>query len=297
MRVLFIGSPLSGSSCLASVARRADVAGVIELAQDDVDPAFGVSLIETARALSWPFLVARGDDPRTESFVSATRPELIVTVGDRSLIAAELCAEIPAVRLHPGFVPSWRGHHALQRAIAAGERELGATALWDDGQHGGATIAERRARMTSEQDVGDAIEMLEPLFGDLTSDVLALASSGFLARDARGPLGQARSNKEEPVARRIDWTQDSETVMNQVRALSRPFPGAFSEIGGGRVTIWRARAGMPQGPGAVGAIWRADGKRFYVNCGEGSLEVLDADWTDRAAPRVGESFEALERAA
>jgi methionyl-tRNA formyltransferase len=95
----------------------------------------------------------------------------------------------------------------------------------------------------------------------------------------------------------IDWSANSESIANLVRAVARPYPGAFSWIAGGRITIWKARTGMQRGPGSIGSIWRADRNRFFVNCGEGSLEVLDFELEGASRPRVGDRLEPLERAA
>lgn len=299
MRVLFAGSNLSGSSPLAALARHAEVAGVIEVAQDGVDPSSGSSLIETARVLGWPFLAVGEGDPRLDGFVRALRPALIVTAGDRSILTPELARSAPlgAIRLHPGLLPRWSGASALQLAIASGERELGVTALWDDGSEAGEVLAERRCAFASHQDIADALAMLEPFAGELAGEVLALAMNGQLARAVRVARPSATIVAAHAPDARIDWTLDSEKVLNRVRAFARPFNGAFTRLDGGRLTIWRARAALPQGPGDVGTVWRTDGQRFCVNCGEGSLEVLEAQWTGRGSPRVGDSFDGLERAA
>ena len=82
-----------------------------------------------------------------------------------------------------------------------------------------------------------------------------------------------------------------------VRAVTRPYPGAFSRLANGRLTIWKARAGTARGPGSSGSIWRAEHNRFFVNCGEGSLEVLDFEVEGTLQPRVGDRLESWERAA
>ena len=64
-----------------------------------------------------------------------------------------------------------------------------------------------------------------------------------------------------------------------------------------RITIWKARAGFPRGPGSIGAVGRAAGPRVCVNCGEGSREVLEYEMDGARRPRVGERLDPMERAA
>lgn len=38
----------------------------------------------------------------------------------------------------------------------------------------------------------------------------------------------------------IDWSRTAHEILNFIRALSRPYPGAFSRIGGGKIYFWKA---------------------------------------------------------
>jgi methionyl-tRNA formyltransferase len=74
---------------------------------------------------------------------------------------------------------------------------------------------------------------------------------------------------------RIDWSASAVDVDRLVRAVTRPFPGAFSELEGDRRVIWRAEPG-PDLDAAPGTLM-ADGDVTLVACGTGSLRVLEAE--------------------
>jgi methionyl-tRNA formyltransferase len=83
----------------------------------------------------------------------------------------------------------------------------------------------------------------------------------------------------------IDWTWDSTDVYNFVRALTRPYPGAFSWLDGQRWLIWQtallpgeiisdARPGEVLGP-VFSPVESACGQ--MVACGKGALVLLQVD--------------------
>ena len=59
-----------------------------------------------------------------------------------------------------------------------------------------------------------------------------------------------------------------------MRAVTRPFPGAFFEHDGGRAMIWRAEP-APAVNAEPGAVLR-EGGQTLIGCGSGSLRVLEA---------------------
>jgi methionyl-tRNA formyltransferase len=81
----------------------------------------------------------------------------------------------------------------------------------------------------------------------------------------------------------VDWTRSSADVYNFVRALTRPYPGAFSYLGDDRIAIWHC-ALLPAGmrgdarPGEVlGPVVspRAGACGQLVACGDGAVVVLE----------------------
>ena len=76
----------------------------------------------------------------------------------------------------------------------------------------------------------------------------------------------------------INWEQDVFEIYNLVRAITKPYPGAYSEVNGEKMTIWKAQPldtrtdTIQMKPGEI--IWVAeDLKKFVVKCLGGSLLV------------------------
>lgn len=78
----------------------------------------------------------------------------------------------------------------------------------------------------------------------------------------------------------IDWRQDCREVYDFVRALTRPYPGAFTTVGGKTMQLWQSKFIQQDGsildgttPGEVLLIY--PGGEVLVRCGEGLLLVTD----------------------
>jgi methionyl-tRNA formyltransferase len=81
--------------------------------------------------------------------------------------------------------------------------------------------------------------------------------------------------RRTPEDGRVDWNQSVEEVDRLIRAVTRPYPGAFTDTPFGRVTIWRGEPvrGHDQPPGS----WVLRDGNLLVGCGGGCLRVLEAE--------------------
>jgi methionyl-tRNA formyltransferase len=72
----------------------------------------------------------------------------------------------------------------------------------------------------------------------------------------RVPQDHARATftcKRLPEDNLIDWTQPSEHIYNLIRAVTAPYPGAYTYLEGKKLTIWAAKR-VPDIPCYVGRV-------------------------------------------
>ncbi|HWJ93442.1 MAG TPA: formyltransferase, partial [Telluria sp.] len=72
----------------------------------------------------------------------------------------------------------------------------------------------------------------------------------------------------KPEDGRIDWTKPAQEVYNLHRAVAPPYPGAFTDIGGRRYVIERARLAKQSLPSLPPGLAVLDNVIFGV-CGDG----------------------------
>jgi methionyl-tRNA formyltransferase len=81
--------------------------------------------------------------------------------------------------------------------------------------------------------------------------------------------------RRRPENGRIDWSASAREVHNLVRALTHPYPGAFTDVFGSRTFLWKTRVpGLGAHDNFPGQV-RLESGSLYVACGDDFyLEIL-----------------------
>jgi methionyl-tRNA formyltransferase len=234
-----------------------------------------------ARELGVPVLQPeRLSDPGSVEQLLAAEPDVLVVCAYGQIIAQHVLDSTETVVVHPSLVPHWRGAAPVERALMAGETELGVcvlrmTAGVDEGPVGDA----RRVHVPRDADAGRAYELLAPAAVEGVAATLDRIAAGTMQwRPQEGDVTYAA--KIGPDDKEIDWSRPAVAIADQVRALS-PHIGAVTELAGRRTRIWRASPG--EGP-----VPAAGPDRLVVATGEGWLDVHELQQEGRTRVTAGE---------
>jgi methionyl-tRNA formyltransferase len=227
---------------------------------------------DTATELGLPFIYA--DDPRAPELaaVAAAQPDLIFSFYYRAMIPMTLLAlaRAGAFNMHGSLLPHFRGRAPTNWAVLMGATETGATLH----------------EMVAAPDAGAIVDQSAvPILPDDTArqvfDKVTVAAEQVLWRSLPAILAGRAPRRPNDVSKgsyfggrkaedgRIDWSQPAAAVYNLIRAVAPPYPGAFTEIGGRRLVVARARR-LPGEPlaGRQSGLQVADGRIVGV-CGDG----------------------------
>jgi methionyl-tRNA formyltransferase len=210
-------------------------------------------------------------------------PDVLVACAYGQIVGRAVLDALPCVVVHPSLVPRWRGAAPVERALMAGETELGVTVLrMTAGVDEGPVAETRVVHVAREADAGQAYAALAPVAVEALQATLAAMAAGTVVwEEQRGePTYAAKIAPEERV---IDWTCGAQEIVDRVRALA-PHIGAVTELLGERTRIWRAapverlpeatRRG-PLEPAIPGAPLVVGGDRLFFAAGDGAVEVLE----------------------
>ena len=211
--------------------------------------------------------------------VRACEPDFLFSFYYRQMLKRPLLASARrgAYNVHGSLLPKYRGRVPINWAILHGETETGATLH----------------AMTEKADAGDIVDQIAvPILPDDTArevlDKVTVAAEMVLHRSVPPLLaGTAKLTPQDPSkasyfgSRRpedglIEWRRPAREVHNLVRAVTRPYPGAFCDTAAGRLTLWRTRVDNGGVPGAPALTVENGG--LVARCRDGSLlTVLDAE--------------------
>jgi len=283
VRVVFLGNHTVGVTALqALLSCGAEVSAVVAHPEDEEDGVRYASVYDFARRRNLNTARLAGSDAGLETFIANARPDLIWITDYRYLVGDAVIALAPAgaVNLHPSLLPRYRGRAPINWAIINGETRLGLTAHFvDDGMDSGDIIEQVGFYLERDEDVGVALERLIPLYDRMSRSVFGAFLTGKVVRAPQDHSLATVYPRRTPEDGVIDWAQDAERVRDFVRALARPYPGAFAFLRGERCSIWRATAAYSDAgnapAAAPGTVISADRDGFRVQAGEGCVDVSE----------------------
>jgi methionyl-tRNA formyltransferase len=186
-------------------------------------------------------------------------------------------APLGAWNVHASLLPRYRGAAPIERAIMAGERETGVTIIrMDEGLDTGPMALRRPTEIPPDMTGGELTELLSQLGANAIVEALTLLDEGRLNVSEQDSLKATYAPKLLDKDKIVRWGEGVRGVHDLVRALApgigaRAFHAGFD----GPVKIWRTGVEDESTPGGTpGAISTSDG-RISVQCGFGTLEVLE----------------------
>jgi UDP-4-amino-4-deoxy-L-arabinose formyltransferase / UDP-glucuronic acid dehydrogenase (UDP-4-keto-hexauronic acid decarboxylating) len=207
--------------------------------------------------------------------IRALEPEALFSFYYRKIVGKELLA-IPTAgcfNLHGSLLPKYRGCAPANWAILNGETETGVTlhhmvAKADAGD----IVGQRRVSIEPKDDAATLNRKLAEAAKPLLDELLPLIRTGKAPRTPQDESAATYFGRRSPKDGEIDWRRPAAEIANLVRAVTRPYPGAFTHSRGTQVSIWEAEAQPQTAAGKQpGTIVSAD--PLDVACGSGTLRV------------------------
>jgi len=265
----------TGHACLKLLLDRGERVVLIAINRENPEEkAWYPSVAELARAHGIePVVMENPLDPQAIARVRSLRCDLLFSFYYRRLLPEEMLSEPPlgAWNMHGSLLPKFRGRAPVNWAVLKGANETGATlhAMTERADRG--AILDQEAVPIGPDDT--AIEVQRRVSAAAVA-VLArrledLKSGAALTQAVpQDEAAATRFGKRTPEDGRIDWTRAAKEVHDLVRAVTHPYPGAFTDIFGEKTFVWQSRlpglAAHDTFPGQV----RAEEDRCFVACGD-----------------------------
>jgi methionyl-tRNA formyltransferase len=250
-----------------------------------------VALQPLAAELSIPVIAtADVNQPKALVDMRALDPDYIFVIG-WSQICREQFRSIPrlgCIGFHPAPLPENRGRAVIPWTILQRRAETGSTIFWlDDGVDSGDILAQSKFPVSqSETAITLYRKHLQALEQLLTQALSSL-------RQGKAPCIAQDHSRASYCAKRtaadgwIDWNQSADSVWTLIRAVGRPYPGAFTFMQGRKMIVWEAELiGTEPFWGLPGQVQVIRGGGALVQCGDRG-HVLLTKVQVQAEPEMG----------
>jgi len=237
------------------------------------------------------------NSPEFIEFIKKMQPNLGI-VGGYSTIFKNALINLPefgTINLHGGRVPQYRGGSPLNWQIINGEREIGISVLrMDERVDAGSVVAESTIQLSLEDDIASIHKKANDLFPKLLVEALSVIDSNstdIRVQDEKHAKYWHQRNEADGM---INWHHmTASKVINTVRAITRPYPGAFTFLNNEKIRIFKAREQAEQICGVPGRIFYLLGEGPLVICADRAvvLEEYARDDGDRIRLSTGMHFD------
>ncbi|MBE6665025.1 MAG: methionyl-tRNA formyltransferase [Ruminococcaceae bacterium] len=264
MRILFMGTPEFARTALWEIQKAypGEIVGVIT--RQDTPKNRGHIMtpppVKTA-ALELSIPVYQPVNLKKENFADILQemnPDIIVVVAYGKLLPPYVL-EYPrfgCINIHGSILPKYRGAAPIQRAILAGEKEMGVTIIK---MAEGLDTGDMYAKATMDSSTGNFEEIhdrLADLGGKLVVETMKKIFDGTAVAEPQDDALSTYASKIEKADRILDFSQPAEIIINKIRTFA-PTPGAETKLPSGKVKITSAIRldEAPEGePGTVAAL-------------------------------------------
>lgn len=192
----------------------------------------------------------------------------------RNLISDEILqsAKAGAYNLHGSLLPKYRGRAPLNWALVNGETETGVTLHKMVKKADAGEIAGQRRVTISEKDTARTLQQkMTEATRALLDEQLPLIRAGDVTLVAQDEKQATSFGRRTPADGELVWSKPARDLYNLVRAVTLPYPGAFSFAGDRKLLVWESTVVPHTGKEAPGTIISVD--PFTIVCGKDALEI------------------------
>lgn len=291
-RILFFGYSEVGHDCLSLLLERGD--HVVALVTHEDQPGEKIwfrTPALAAREHGVPvFTPENVNTPEWRTRLAELQPDLILSVYYRQMIGTRILglARLGGWNIHGSLLPRYRGRAPINWAVLHGESRIGMTLhRMINRADAGAIVDQEGVDLGPRDTAEQAFRKVLPC----ARRILARRIDALLAGTApETPQDEARASTfsgRRPEDGRIDWRQSSGAIFNLIRAVTDPYPGAFTDVGPARLMVWWVEP-APRPPGTVaaapGTVLAAD--PLLVATGDGALLLTRTEWRGAPVPAL-----------
>ena len=249
-----------------------------------------VGIAELAKSQNINVIIADNvNNIDTISRIKDFSPELFVLSGFRQILKKELL-DIPligTINLHAGKLPEYRGGSPLNWQIINGEKfAYLSTIFTDEGIDTGNILKEQKIEILDEDDISSLHKKANELFPKMLLDSIDMVRQNNFGRkqnESNANYWHQRNDSDGY----LDFKNiEAEKIIRIVKAITKPYPGAWGLIQGEKVRLFSAKISELSFKGTPGKIIVSKGINPVVVCKKESIELLNYEFENKPSKRL-----------
>ena len=291
-RILFFGYSQVGYECLSLLIERGDsVIGLFTHEDNPNEKIWFKTPAVAAREKGIPiFTPEKIGTPEWIERIAAMKPDLILSVYYRNMISTKILGLAPlgAFNMHGSLLPRYRGRAPINWAVLHGETRIGMTLhRMVKAPDAGAVVDQEGVDIDPRDTAEQAFRKVLPCARVVLARQIDALLSGTAVEKPQDESKATYFGGRKPEDGRINWASPSASIFNLIRAVTDPYPGAFTDVGASRLMVWWAEADSPAARGRSGRPGEVlSVSPLVVATADSALELTRTEWRPSAAPAL-----------
>lgn len=230
---------------------------------------------ETAESQNIEVLEAiSGRDEKVYRRLKEKEIDMVFLVNYPYVISGDLLSDktIQIFNMHASLLPQYRGRAPLNWAMLCGEKEVGVSLhKVVQGIDAGDILIQQKVPVFQKDYIGDVLNRVKDIYPAILWQAKEMLEEGrvsFLPQGEGSYYGKREKADGEIF---LDWS--GEKIMRYIKALSKPYPGAFLTWKEERIILWRG-AWLPEGQGEKEVPYEKN-HRLIIPLKKGVLNITD----------------------
>nr|WP_321272160.1 bifunctional UDP-4-amino-4-deoxy-L-arabinose formyltransferase/UDP-glucuronic acid oxidase ArnA [uncultured Tolumonas sp.] len=253
-----------------------DIQAVFTHVDDQQENTFFASVAQLCAEHDLPvFAPEDANHPLWIERIQRLAPDVIFSFYYRNLLSQAILDLAPqgAFNLHGSLLPRYRGRAPANWVLVNGETETGVTLHQMTAKPDAGDIVAQQVIAIAHSDTALTLHgKLRSAAESLLADTLPAMKAGNITLQPQDESKASYFGRRTPTDGEIHWYKPAQEIYNLVRAVTQPYPGAFTFAGDRKLLVWKASVVPARGgnhtPGTIISI-----DPLQVACGKDILEI------------------------
>jgi len=277
MKAVVLGYSNIGCAGIEALLRNGiEIVAVITHKDDPRESIWFGSVAELAASKGIPVFAPEDvNHPIWVKKIKDMAPDIIFSFYYRKMVKKQIL-EIPkagCLNLHGSLLPKYRGRCPINWVLVNGEKETGVTLHYmtprpDDGD----IVGQKRIEIANDDTARTLSDKSVRAAASLLDEVLPKLKQGTAKRQQQDDSKATYFGGRCPEDGEISWVKNATEIRHLVRAVTRPYPGAFSFLGTKKCMFW-AVTEMPAAKKKLAPGTIISTSPLVVACCKGAIRV------------------------
>lgn len=207
--------------------------------------------------------------------IQQLQPDIIFSFYYRNMLSDEILSSAPrgGFNLHGSLLPKYRGRAPINWALVNGEKETGVTLHKMVKKADAGAIVGQHKVIISDADTALTLHAkMRDAADELLRDLLPKMNDTSLQLVPQKESEATYFGRRTAADGEIPWQKSASDINNLVRAVTDPYPGAFTYLGQRKLIVWRSQPLDITHGKAPGTVLSTS--PLIIACGEGALEII-----------------------